>query len=87
MRHYTQGMTNRPKRPRDPNQLARQVAEIATRQIKESRSTKATERARAAGTKGGPARSKALTAERRSEIARLGATARWKKSGQAALSS
>lgn len=35
------------------------------------------ERARLAGLKGGPARAKSLTKERRSEIARKAARARW----------
>jgi hypothetical protein len=39
-----------------------------------------TKRASKAGTKGGPARAKALTPAQRSEIASIAAAARWKKS-------
>jgi hypothetical protein len=38
-----------------------------------------TERATKGGTKGGPARARALTAQQRADIARAAAQARWKK--------
>jgi hypothetical protein len=69
-----------PKRPRDPNQLAKSVIDIATGQTAEPAETGLTKRARAGWSKGGPARAKALTPEQRSEIARAAAEARWKKS-------
>ena len=70
---------SRPKRPRDPNQLAKLVTDIATGQVEEAAPTVYENRARKAGQKGGPARAKALTPEQRSDIARLAAEARWKK--------
>lgn len=73
-------MTRTPKRPRDPAQLAKFLIDIASGVLTEGRPTAKQVRARKAGAKGGPARSKALTQERRSEIARTAAAARWKKS-------
>ena len=67
-----------PKRPRDTNQLAKAIVDLATGD--EQPETKATVRARKAGEAGGPARARALTPEQRSEIAREAASARWKKS-------
>jgi hypothetical protein len=69
-----------PKRPRDPNQLAKSIIDIATGAAGDPEETGFTKRARAGGAKGGPARASQLTPERRSEIARAGAEARWKKS-------
>ena len=55
-----------------------QVAKIATGEIQDE--TKPTVPARAAGgKKGGLTRAKALSPERRVEIARIGAAARWEK--------
>ena len=68
------------KRPRDPVQLAATIIGLATGQITESEV--AADRApnrRAGGLKGGNARAEALTADRRTEIARAGAQARWNK--------
>ena len=69
-----------PKRPRDPNQLAKSIIDIATGQVPEPPESGFTKRAKAGGAKGGPARAAILTPEQRSEIARAAATARWKKS-------
>jgi hypothetical protein len=69
-----------PKRPRDPNQLAKLITDIATGEADEAQETVFTKRASVAGTKGGPARAASLTPEQRSEIARVAASARWKKS-------
>jgi hypothetical protein len=73
-------MTKPPKRPRDPNQLAKLVVDIATGEAADPEETKFTKRASKAGRKGGPARAKALKPQQRSEIASLAAAARWKKS-------
>jgi len=70
-----------PKRPRDPNQLAKAIVDIATGQAPEGPSRAVVARARKAGAKGGPARAMKLTPEQRSEIARAAAAARWKKGG------
>lgn len=69
-----------PKRPRDPNQLAKLMVDIATGEASETTETSFAKRASKAGTKGGPARAASLTPEQRSEIARVAASARWKKS-------
>lgn len=69
-----------PKRPRDPNQLAKFIVDVASGDVVEPEGTALTKRASKAGTKGGPARAKALTPQQRSEIASLAATARWRKS-------
>jgi hypothetical protein len=69
-------MTNKkPKRPRDPNQLAKLMVDIASGEEEDAEETKLQKRA----AKGGVGRSKALTPEQRSEIARVAAQARWKK--------
>jgi hypothetical protein len=69
-----------PKRPRDPAQLAKLMIDIASGEIAEGQTTAKQARAQKAGSKGGPARAKALTSDQRSEIARTAAAARWKKS-------
>lgn len=72
-------MTKHPKRPRDPNQLAKAIVDIATGEASDEESVN-TVRARKGGKVGGTARARALTPEQRSEIARAAAAARWKKS-------
>jgi hypothetical protein len=67
-----------PKRPRDTNQLAKRIVEIATGEVDET-PTPEQARARKAGKAGGRARANALTPERRAEIARQAAEARWGK--------
>jgi hypothetical protein len=73
-------MTRAPKRPRDPNQLAKLIVDLATGEATEDRPealTPAQEFARSGGLKGGKARADALTPERRKEIAKKAATKRW----------
>ncbi len=73
-------MTDRKlKRPRDPNQLAKLVVDIASGEKTEAEKTVNEKRASKAGKKGGPARAKALTPSQRSEISSIAAQARWKK--------
>jgi hypothetical protein len=62
------------KRPADVIGAAIMVARIATGEIKDN---PAPEHARKGGLKGGHARAKALSAERRKEIAKQGAMKRW----------
>lgn len=69
----------RPKRPRDANQLAKSIVDIATGESSD-REASTIIRARKGGLKGGVARAKLLTPEQRSEIAHAAAAARWKKS-------
>jgi hypothetical protein len=68
--------TKHPKRPRDPNQLAKSIVELATGEAEDKKPLAS---ARKGGLKGAKARVKALTPEQRSEIARTAASARWKK--------
>lgn len=73
-------MTKPPKRPRDPNQLAKMIVDIATGEEGDPEESSFTKRASKAGAKGGPARAISLTPAQRSEIASIAAQARWKKS-------
>ena len=74
-------MTDRPKRPRDTNELAKLIVDLATG-AEEGEPDKSPNALRAskAGKKGGPARAKALTPQERARIASIAAQARWKKS-------
>jgi hypothetical protein len=71
-----------PKRPRDPNQLAKLVVDIATGKIPDPLSEQKRKpsglRGRSGGLKGGAARATALTPEQRRRIAVKAAQARWK---------
>jgi hypothetical protein len=69
-----------PKRPRDPNQLAKLIVDIATGEVKDtvSDAKRNPSRRRAGGLKGGVARSKALSPEQRRQVAMKAAQARWK---------
>ncbi|MER2250659.1 hypothetical protein ABS772_12120 [Methylorubrum podarium] len=67
------------KRPRDPNQLAKFIVDVATGEAEQQEESGLTKRARAGGAKGGPARAKTLTEKQRAEIASIAAQARWKK--------
>jgi len=69
------------KRPRDPNQLAKLIVDIATGQAEDpiSNSKKQGDRkGRTGGLKGGKARALSLSKARRQEIARKAANLRWK---------
>jgi len=70
-----------PKRPRDPNQLAKLIVDIATGETEDvaSESKRHPSKRRAGGLKGGKTRARTLTPDERHEIARLAARARWKK--------
>ncbi|MYC26615.1 MAG: RNA-binding protein [Nitrospira sp. SB0662_bin_26] len=67
------------KRPGDVIGTAIKVAKIATGEV-EDETMAGKEYAQKGGLKGSKARAKALTPEQRSNIARLAAHARWKKS-------
>ena len=71
-------MAKRPTRPRDPNQLAKLITDIATGEVEEAPDTR-DPAAVAMGRKGGKARAATMTPERRAEIARAAAEKRWKK--------
>jgi hypothetical protein len=68
-----------PKRPRDPNQLAKAIVDIATGAAPDTvpLSSPAKEFARKGGLKGGVARAAKLTADQRRDIARRAAEVRW----------
>lgn len=71
-----------PKRPRDPNQLAKLIVDIATGETDEvktedGKNPAAVALGRRGGLKGGKARADSLTAKQRSEIAKKAAKARW----------
>jgi hypothetical protein len=69
-------MTDKPKRPRDANQLAKLIADIATGE-KTDEAPEKDEAAVALGRKGGKARAAAMSPEQRKEIARNAAKKRW----------
>jgi hypothetical protein len=77
-------VARRRKRPRDPLALAKMIGDIATGQAadveEDSKNKDAVEFGREGGRIGGKSRAVALTPEQRSEIARIAARARWKKS-------
>lgn len=69
-----------PKRPRDPNQLAKLVVDIATGETEDTVSEKKRNpsvKGRAGGLKGGKARASALSKKQRSAISRKAARSRW----------
>ena len=70
--------TKRLKRPRDPVSLAKLIGDIATGQVQDAVEDKRDPAAVQMGTKGGKSRAAKLTQERRREIAKRAARARWK---------
>lgn len=66
------------KRPADVIGAAIKIAKIATGEIEE-KPDEAKALSRKGGIKGGASRAKKLTPEQRHEIAKLAASARWKK--------
>jgi hypothetical protein len=76
-----------PKRPRDPNQLAKSIIDIATGQKpdrdptpeEQGKDPAAVALGRKGGLKGGAARAASLTPKQRAEIAKKAAATRWKK--------
>ncbi len=76
--------SSNPKRPRDVNQLAKSIVEQATGDtpavvpVEDGKNAAAVALGRLGGLKGGKARAEKLSKEKRSEIARKAAAARWK---------
>ena len=70
------------KRPRDPNQLAKMIADIASGDVEDRKPTPEEQGKNAAaaemGRKGGKARAKNMSAEQRKKIAKRAALVRWK---------
>ena len=74
----------KPKRPKDTNQLAKSIVDLATGEKEEKEpvtvtNVHAVELGRLGGLKGGKARAKKLSKEERVKIAKKGAKARWEK--------
>ena len=73
--------TKRIPRPRDPIALAKLIGDIATGQVidgvEDGKDPVTSELGRLGGLKGGKARADKLTSQRRSEIARIAAKARY----------
>lgn len=71
----------RPRRPRDPNQLAKLIVDMATgeapRDPEPTSETPATQARRRGGRKGGRVRARKLSPKRRLAIAKKAARARW----------
>ena len=78
---YNARMTKTPKRPRDPNQLAKLIVDIATGDKSDTVPTKSpmAELGRSGGLRGGTARAASMSSERRQEIAKQAAQSRWMK--------
>lgn len=79
---------SRKPRPRDPNQLAKLVIDIATGAVEDkpesqpedvTKDPAAVSLGRRGGLKGGKARAAAMTPEQRAEIARKAAAKRWQQ--------
>lgn len=76
--------TRSSKRPRDANQLAKLIVDIATGEAENDsappvKNPAAVALGKLGGKRGGRARADAMSAERRSEIAQLAAKARWRR--------
>lgn len=78
---------SRKPRPRDPNQLAKLIVDIATGQVEDKPEPRADDPAkdpaavslgRRGGLKGGRARASKLSPEERSKIAKTAANVRWR---------
>jgi hypothetical protein len=70
------------KRPRDPNQLAKLIVDIATGEVEDTeKDPAAVELGRRGGLKGGKARASKMTPKQRSEAAKRAANARWHPQG------
>lgn len=76
-----------PKRPRDPNQWAKLMVDIATGEVddraptpeEQGKDPAAVKRGQLGGLKGGRARAARLTPQQRSEAARKAVAARWRE--------
>ena len=75
---------DRPHRPRDTNQLAKRIVDVATGEVDDTPPQKA-EGQRKGGLKGGRVRANALSPERRREIAAKAAAVRWRNGGKSDL--
>jgi len=78
-------MSKKPKRPRDPNQLAKLIVDAATgaahlpEPLCDDKNPAAVALGKLGGLKGGKARARKLSKTRRKQIAAKAAAARWNK--------
>jgi hypothetical protein len=72
-------MAKQSKKPADLNRLAAAIVGEATEETPQESESRQARAGRAGGIKGGKARADRLSPERRSEIARAAAQARWKR--------
>ncbi|HET6993095.1 MAG TPA: hypothetical protein VFJ43_17305 [Bacteroidia bacterium] len=77
-------MAKKPKRPKDPNELAKLITDIATgekvdKNPDEGKNPNAVELGRLGGLKGGNARAKKLSKKKRKEIAKKAVETRWER--------
>lgn len=84
-RPHNASMAKAPKRPRDTNQLAHMIAQLATGELSDVKTDDGKDPAavalgRKGGLKGGKARADSLTPEKRKAIAKKAAATRWKTS-------
>ncbi len=79
----SQAMLKRSKMPRDGNQLAKMIVDLATGNAPpeppDTRNPAAVALGKLGGAKGGKARAKALTTKQRKDIAKKAAAKRWGK--------
>jgi hypothetical protein len=78
---------NPPKRPRDPNQLAKMMLDIVTGEVPDpvSEKKKNPSKRRIGGLAGGKARAESLSPQKRKEIAKKAARTRWNKESKKKL--
>ena len=80
-----QDRSSKPPRPRDPNQLAKLIVDVAVGDMNDAtltpdgKNAAAVALGRRGGLKGGYARAESMSAEERSDVARRAALARWGK--------
>jgi hypothetical protein len=76
-------MTKHPKRPRDPNQLAKLIVDMSTGEVPNDSpkgpDSPAIQARRKGGLRGGKARAEKLSKAKREAIAKKAARARWGK--------
>ena len=80
---YDRAMAKHPKRPRDPNQLAKLILDMTVGDVPNDSpkgpDSAATQARRKGGLKGGKARAAKLSDRKRKDIARRAAAARWRR--------
>lgn len=76
-KHYFRGMIDKPKRPRDSNQLAKFIVDVATGDARDPAPVEKAEGQRRGGLVGGVRRAENLSDTQRSDIAKAAAKSRW----------